>query len=200
MTTSTPIPGDLAGGGLAAGGQAAGGQAGAPAPGGERADLLALLAAGRHFLRFTTRDLTDEQAGRRTTVSELCLGGLIKHVTSVEQGWANFIVEGTSAMPDFSAMTERDFARRAAEFRLLPGETLDGVLADYERVARRTDEVVAGLPDLDAAHPLPKAPWFPPGARWSARHVILHIISETRQHAGHADIIRESLDGARSMG
>ncbi len=195
MTTSTPIPGDLAAGDLAGGGQAD-----APAPSGERADLLALLAAGRHFLRFTTRDLTDEQAGQRTTASELCLGGLIKHVTSVEQGWANFIVHGTSAMPDFSAMTEQDFARRADEFRLLPGQTLEGVLADYEQVARRTDEVVASLPDLDASHPLPKAPWFPPGARWSARHVILHIISETRQHAGHADIIRESLDGAKSMG
>jgi uncharacterized damage-inducible protein DinB len=190
MMTSTPIPGDLA----------ASGQAD-PAPStAERADLLALLAAGRHFLRFTTRDLTDEQAGQRTTVSELCLGGLIKHVTSVEQGWANFIVHGTSAMPDFSAMTEQDFARRADEFRLLPGETLEDVLADYEQVARRTDEVVASLPDLDAAHPLPKAPWFQADAEWSARHVILHIISETRQHAGHADIIRESLDGAKSMG
>ena len=51
---------------------------------GERADLLATLATARHFLRFTTRDLTDEQAGLRTTASELCLGGLIKHVTAVE--------------------------------------------------------------------------------------------------------------------
>jgi hypothetical protein len=190
MTTSTPTPGDLA----------ASGQADVAAPGGERADLLALLAAGRHFLRFTTRDLTDEQAGQRTTVSELCLSGLIKHVRSVEQNWANFIVNGTSAMQDFSAMTEEDFARRANGFRLLPGETLDGMLADYAEVAQRTDELVASLPDLDAAHPLPEAPWFPPGAQWSARHVILHIISETRQHAGHADIIRESLDGAKSMG
>jgi uncharacterized damage-inducible protein DinB len=185
MTTSTPTTRDLAD---------------TAAPGGERADLLALLAAGRHFLRFTTRDLTDEQAGQRTTVSDLCLGGLIKHVTSVEQGWLNFIVDGTSAMQDFSAMTEQDFARRADEFRLLPGETLAGVLADYAEVARRTDEVVASLPDLNAAHPLPKAPWFAPGARWSARHAILHIIAETAQHAGHADIIREALDGAKSMG
>lgn len=52
---------------------------------GERADLLAMLAKHRHFLRFTTRDLTDEQAGQRTTASELCLGGLIKHVTSMER-------------------------------------------------------------------------------------------------------------------
>jgi uncharacterized damage-inducible protein DinB len=166
----------------------------------ERADLLEVLAHQRHFLRFTTRDLTDEQAGRRTTVSELCLGGLIKHVTSVERSWVDFIQHGPSAMPDFTAMTEADFAKRADEFRMLPGETLTGVLAEYEEVARRTDELVATLPDLNAAHPLPDAPWNEPGARWSARRVLLHITAETAQHAGHADIIRESLDGAKSMG
>lgn len=172
----------------------------APNATGERADLLEALANHRHFLRFTTRDLTDEQAGQRTTVSELCLGGLIKHVASVERSWGDFIQRGPSAMPDFTAMTEADFAKRADEFRMLPGETLTGVLAEYEEVARRTDELVATLPDLNAAHPLPEAPWYEPGARWSARRVLLHIIAETAQHAGHADIIRESLDGTKSMG
>ncbi|WP_062646253.1 DinB family protein [Streptomyces maremycinicus] len=167
---------------------------------GERADLLEALTKQRHFLRFTTRDLTDEQAGLRTTAGELCLGGLIKHVTSVERGWAAFILEGPSTMPDFTKMTEADFARRADEFRMLPGETLSGVLKEYAEVARRTDELVTSLPDLDADHPLPAAPWFEPNARWSARRVLLHIVAETAQHAGHADIIRESLDGAKSMG
>jgi len=171
-----------------------------PVVSGERADLLAVLAAHRQFIRFTTRDLTDEQARQRTTVSELCLGGLIKHVASCERGWVNFIVEGSSALGGVSDMTEDDYARRAAEFRLLPEETLEGVLADYADVARRTDDLVASLPDLDVAHPLPEAPWFPPGAKWSARHALLHIIAETAQHAGHADIIRESLDGAKTMG
>ena len=166
----------------------------------ERSDLLEALAQQRHFLRFTTRDLTDEQAGQRTTVSQLCLGGLIKHVTSVERGWVEFIQEGPSAMGDFTAMTEEDWAERADEFRMLPGETLAGVLAAYEEVAGRTDELVAALPDLNAAHPLPKAPWFEAEARWSARRVLLHIIAETAQHSGHADIIREALDGAKSMG
>ncbi|WP_436318595.1 DinB family protein [Streptomyces nodosus] len=172
----------------------------APAVTGERADLLEVLAKHRHFLRFTTRDLTDEQVGRRTTASELCLGGLIKHVAAVERSWARFILNGPSAMGDFTAMTEADWARRADEFRMLPGETLAGVLADYAEVARGTDELVATLPDLDADQPLPKAPWFEPRARWSARRVLLHVIAETAQHAGHADIIRESLDGAKTMG
>jgi len=167
---------------------------------GERSDLLESLARTRHFLRHTVRDLTDEQAAQRTTASELCLGGLIKHVAATEQAWVNFIAEGPSAMGDPAAMTEDGMDRWGDQFRLLPGETLAGVLAGYAEVARRTDELLASLPDLDAAHPLPAAPWFPPGERWSARRVFLHIIAETAQHAGHADIIRESLDGAKTMG
>ncbi|WP_261985771.1 DinB family protein [Microbispora hainanensis] len=172
----------------------------APAISGERADLLAALAQSRHFLRFTTRGLTDEQAAQRTTASELCLGGLIKHVALVERNWVDFILNGPSAMGDASTMTEAEQAWWADQFHMRPGETLSDVLAAYAEVARRTDEVVATLPDLGATWPLPKAPWFEPGARWSARRVLAHIIAETAQHAGHADIIRESLDGAKSMG
>jgi uncharacterized damage-inducible protein DinB len=167
---------------------------------GERADLLASLGKARHFLRFTTRDITDEQARQRTTVSELTLGGLVKHVTAVERNWQRFILEGPSIAPDFSAMTEEDYAEWANGFKLLPGETLAGALAEYEDAARRTDELVTALPDLDASHELPPAPWNPPGERWSARRTLLHIATETAQHAGHADIIREALDGAKSMG
>ena len=165
----------------------------------ERADLLAMLAKHRHFLRFTTRELTDEQAGRRTTASELTLGGLIKHVTLVERNWADFLVHGPATMGD-GAMTEERVAAWQRQFQLLPGETLAGVLAEYASVAAATDELVRTLPDLDAAQPLPDRPWFQPGERWSARRVIMHVITETAQHSGHADIIRESLDGAKSMG
>ncbi|MFG2140396.1 DinB family protein [Streptomyces sp. NPDC048650] len=167
---------------------------------GECADLLAMLAKHRHMLRFTARDLTDEQAGLRTTASELCVGGLIKHVTAVERIWVAFILDGPTVMGDFTTMTEADWARRADDFRMLPDETLAGVLDNYAEVARRTDDVVAGLSDLDATQPLPKAPWFESEDRWSARRVLMHIISETAQHSGHADIIRECLDGAKSMG
>ena len=80
------------------------------------------------------------------------------------------------------------------------GALFVGLLESYAEVARQTDDLVAQLPDLDASHPLPPAPWFEPGARWSARRVVLHVIAEIAQHAGHADIIRESLDGAKSMG
>ncbi len=163
----------------------------------ERSDLLSTLSNHRRFLRHTARDLTDEQAAKRTTVSELCIGGLIKHVTLTEQGWARFIVDGPSAM---RFDTEDAGATWVNGFKMVDGDTLAGLLERYEEVAAKTDELVRTLPDLDAAHPLPKAPWFPPGATWTARRVLLHIIAETSQHAGHADIIREALDGAKSMG
>jgi uncharacterized damage-inducible protein DinB len=170
---------------------------------GERADLLDTLAAHRFLLRNTTRGLTDEQAGARPTVSALCLGGLIKHVTRGEREWVAFILQGPTAMSsgrkEWIDWTEADHAAYQRTFDMAPDETLDGVLAAYDAVARRTAEVVADLPDLDLAHPLPRAPWFAPGASWSARRTLLHIIAETAQHAGHADIVREALDGAKSM-
>ncbi|GAA3159227.1 DinB family protein [Blastococcus jejuensis] len=164
----------------------------------ERADLLEALATHRHLLRFTVQGLTDEQARQRTTASELTLGGLIKHVALTEQNWARFVVEGPAAVAP--PADPSGYETWADAFRLLPDETLDGVLARYAEVAARTDDLVRTLPDLDASHPLPEAPWFPPGARRSARRVFLHIVAETAQHAGHADILRESLDGQKSMG
>jgi uncharacterized damage-inducible protein DinB len=164
---------------------------------GERADLLRALGKHRQFLRYTVRDLTDEQAAQRTTVSQLCLGGLVKHVASVERRWAAFILDGPAAMGPRGDAALETFA---ATFRMLDGETLAGLLEEYADVARITDDLVTSLPDLDASQPLPEAPWFERGARWSARTVLLHIIGETAQHAGHADIIRESLDGAKTMG
>ena len=163
---------------------------------GERADLLESLARTRHFLRHTTRDLTDEQAAQRTTASELSLGGLIKHVTLTERQWIRFIQVGPEAM----AWDQSSMGDWLSAFRMVPGDTLAGLLGEYAKAAEETTELMAVLPDLDAAQPLPEAPWFEPGARWSARRVLLHVIAETAQHAGHADIIRESLDGAKSMG
>jgi uncharacterized damage-inducible protein DinB len=160
---------------------------------GERADLLETLAKHRFFLRNTTQGLTDEQAGSHPTVSELSLGGLIKHVAATEASWARFIVGGAARM-------EEDATPWDEQHRMVPGETLAGLLEAYEEVARGTDELVATLPDLDVSHPLPEAPWYEPGVRWSARRVLVHIIAETAQHAGHADIIRETIDGSKSMG
>jgi uncharacterized damage-inducible protein DinB len=165
----------------------------------EQADLLQTLTTHRGFLRRTLRGLSDEDARRRSTASELCLGGIVKHVALVEEGWADFIAgepEALAPPADMAAATERHLAG----FRMDAGDTVDGLLGRYAEVAARTDDLVRSLPSLDASRPLPPAPWFEPGAWWSARRVLLHIIAETAQHAGHADIIRESIDGSKTMG
>ncbi|MFQ6852655.1 DinB family protein [Streptomyces sp. 35M1] len=176
---------------------------------GERTDLLAALAEARAALTGSVRGLTDEQAGRTPTVSSLCLGGLVKHVTAMEEGWLNFATEGPSAMSfalpegvtwdDLMAGTAREFPTwmtdREKEFRMLPGETVTGILQAYEQVAARSEKIILTVPDLSASHPLPEAPWNEPGGAWSVRRVLTHVIAETSQHAGHADILREALDG-----
>ena len=106
---------------------------------GERADLLEALATHRHFLRFTVRGLTDEQATSRPTVSQLTLAGLIKHVAGTEATWTRFIEGGAEAMGN-------DPEAWAREWRLEPGQTLASVLEDYAAVAAHTDELVATLP------------------------------------------------------
>jgi uncharacterized damage-inducible protein DinB len=166
----------------------------------ERACLLRFLEDQREFLRFAVRGLDGEQAARRTTVSELTLGGLVKHVTQVERNWIRFVREGSLGSGDVDLEDPATWEEQTNSFRLLEGETLDGVLADYALAARETDAFVGGLPDLEVSHRLPDAPWFPEGASWSARDVLLHIIRETAQHCGHADILREALDGQKTMG
>ncbi len=162
----------------------------------ERADLLETLATHRGFLLRTVQGMTDQQADLRPTVSELCLGGIVKHVSRMEERWVDFILEGPDAIGPADATA---FEAHLASF-LMDGVSLAELVARYQTVARRTDELVAALPTLDDAHPLPEAPWFEAGASWSARCTLLHIIAETAQHAGHADIIRETIDGAKTMG
>lgn len=183
-----------------------------PALDGERADLIAELACARAALIGTVRGLSDEQIAARPTVSALCLGGLIKHVASTEESWLRFAVEGPSAMSfglpegvtweDFAAGTAHTYPQwaidRQNDFQVRPGETVAGILARYEAVAARTEKVVADLPDLSVTHPLPDVPWNEPGAVRSIRRVLIHVIAETTQHAGHADILREAIDGQTS--
>ena len=104
-------------------------------------------------------------------------------------------VAGPSSMPKQSP-----FAWRPVPFALLFGALGAWRSAPPLAAANRTDALVGTLPSLDDGHPLPEAPWFEPGARWSARRALLHIVAETAQHAGHADIVRESIDGQKTMG
>jgi len=163
----------------------------------ERHDLVNALREHRDLLLRTVSGLSDAQARLTPTASQLCLGGIIKHVALVEEGWVRFIEEGPEAQ---GPTDEATYEAHAAGFRMADEETLTDLIARYEAVARLTDAAIVALPSLDASHPLPEAPWFEPGAHWSARRALIHIVAETAQHAGHADIIRETIDGAKSMG
>ncbi|MCU7825372.1 DinB family protein [Kitasatospora sp. DSM 101779] len=158
----------------------------------ERHALLAYLDQQRQCLRVTAHGLTDEQATSAPSASELSIAGLIKHAARCERGWMDLVLQRRRG-PERAA-DEDD----ASDFVLGPRETLAGVLADYAAAAAETDEIVAGLPDLGRPVPVPKGlPWFPADVEaWSVRWVLLHLIEETARHGGHADIIRETLDGA----
>ncbi|MFF5314837.1 DinB family protein [Streptomyces massasporeus] len=157
----------------------------------EKTDLLAAFAEQRALLLITVRGLTDAQAGRRTTVSELSLGGIVKHLATGEEMWTRIMSERDGELPDGMLDT--------AQYRMAEDDTLPALLERYASAARATEEAVTALPDLDVSVPLPKTPWSPPEPEfWSARRILLHLIRETAQHAGHADLVRETLDGANT--
>jgi uncharacterized damage-inducible protein DinB len=161
----------------------------APALTDERALLLAYLAQQRDGIRYAAYGLTEAQARLTPAASALSIGGLIKHVATMERGWIDMVLQ----RPQPAAAS-----RYEEGFRLLPHETLAATLADYAMVARDTEAVVRAIPNLHQAVPVPKGvPWFPADVdAWTVRWVLLHLIEETARHAGHADIIRESIDGA----
>ena len=164
----------------------------------EREAVLEVLAEQRRFLRHTLQGLDQEQATTRTTASELTLVGLVKHLSSVERGWMDFIEQGEDLEADQASPEALE--RHERTFRLVGEETLESVLADYDRAARETEEYVRSLTDLEREHQLAPVPWVEGEIFWSARKVLLHLIRETSQHCGHADIIREALDGQKTMG
>lgn len=165
---------------------------------GERATIHETLAKHRMLLRYTVAELSDADARRRPTASALTLAGIVKHVADVERGWADFILTGVvEGADDWERLAEAGDERD--DFTLDGTDTLESILERYAETAARTDELVATV-DLDLSHPLPPAPWFPESGTWSARQVLAHIIGETAQHSGHADIIRETIDGHKSMG
>ena len=153
--------------------------------------LVAYLAQQRYVLRLTAYGLSDEQARATPTPSPLSVGGVIKHVSAVERYWMDLVLQRLEP-PD--EQTEVDYVDN---FRLGPDETLQGVLDAYAETAESTESIVSSIGDMGYPVPVPPGvPWFPKDVdAWSLRWVLLHIIEETARHAGHADIVREAVDG-----
>nr|WP_296073425.1 DinB family protein [uncultured Actinoplanes sp.] len=155
----------------------------------EQEGLLAYLAQMRYVVRLTAYGLTDEQLRATPSASELSVGGLIKHCASTEENWLATIRHEPQAV---------DYERYANDFRLAEGETIEDVFTRYDRVAEQTEKTIAELGDLDVRIEIDHSvPWNRKDmSHWTVRWILLHLIQETARHAGHADIIRETIDGA----
>jgi uncharacterized damage-inducible protein DinB len=149
----------------------------------ERALLLAFLAQQRDGLRNAAFGLTDAEARMPASAGVLSVASLLRHAATTERSWASMVAGGPSAGDQ--------------GFELADGDTVASLLDDYASVARETERVIASV-GLDDLVPVPRGvPWFPDDVdAWSVRWVLLHLIEETARHAGHADIVRESVDGA----
>ena len=169
-----------------------------PAPvANERAGLREFLANQQHAYHVVAVNLTDQQARSTPSASDLSLGGLIKHLTHVQQMWNQRVVTA----PALTAADQRPIDEQAAEFGdgfiLGDDDTLAAVLAAFSDSSAEAIRLVETA-DLDTVVPVPPGvPWFPQdGSTWTVRYVFFKLIEELTRHAGHADIIRESIDGA----
>ncbi len=168
-----------------------------PPASGERQSLIEFLRFNQSAFFSAAYGLTDEQARSSPAASALSIGGLVKHAAGVQKGW----VARAAAAPDFPPRDDRPMeeimASYADEYTMRDDETLDELLDRLRKQNEETLRVFAGA-DLDTPVPVPHdVPWFPQDVdHWSVRWVALHLIEELTRHAGHADIIRETIDGA----
>ena len=169
----------------------------APPVADDRSALREYLAYHQSAYFAVSYGLTDEQARSAPSVSALSVGGLIKHATGMQRNWMARVAAAPDAPPADGRPFEEIAKGRADEHVMLPDETLDGLLRAFEQQNTESLRLVETT-DLGAAVPVPHhIPWFPKDVdAWSVRWVILHVINELARHAGHADIIRESIDGA----
>jgi hypothetical protein len=158
----------------------------------EREVLLRMVADQRRAVRNTLLGLTEEQARSTPSASQLSLSAVVKHLTQGERTTVAVRVGGRA--------DERDGDPQAAwlsGFQVGPDETVEVLLERWDAVARETEEVVRAEPDLDRVVPLEPAvaQWLPQDVVFTVRWMLLHLVEEAARHAGHADVIRESIDG-----
>ncbi|QGV82455.1 DUF664 domain-containing protein [Streptomyces ficellus] len=154
----------------------------------EREVLLSAWEEQRAALRRAVSGLTDEQAHSRPSVSELSLAALLAHAVRGEPAWIP-VLRGRGG-----DWTDRD---GEAEFTPPAGQSVGDLLREHRRVGAEVVRAVRDLPGgLGRRVPMPVTPWGPPEEPRSVRWILLHLITEAARHAGHADLLRESLDGA----
>jgi hypothetical protein len=152
--------------------------AGPPSTGPREKDVLVgFLDYLREAVLATVHGVPEPQIRTPGVASGTNLLGLVKHLTHVERYW----------------LLGEPVTDWAATFRAGRDETADDILRAYRDTAARANAVIAACPDLPAAGPRPGGRRGPaPSWRWT----VTHMIEETGRHAGHADILRELIDGA----
>ncbi|MEU4424290.1 DinB family protein [Actinoplanes sp. NPDC024001] len=140
---------------------------------------LAFLSFSRSCVLKKLDGLDEEQMRRRLVVSETTLLGLVHHLTGAERYWFGYTLAGDDRYADVDlGMTVAD------------GQSADQVIAGYHAAIADSDALIRAVGDLDVrtAQPVNEAPRT---LRW----VLAHVTGETTRHAGHADILRELIDG-----
>ena len=117
----------------------------------ERDGLMKYLEQQRAGVRYAAYGLTEEQIRQKPARSEICIGGLIKHVTACERGWVDTMLQRRN-----DDSVEEAAAQWGADWQVTADDTLASLLADYESCARETEEAVAGIDDLSQPVPVPR--------------------------------------------
>ncbi|HEX3931722.1 MAG TPA: DinB family protein [Nocardioides sp.] len=156
--------------------------------------ILTFLAQAQDAFRVLLHGLSSQQASLAPSASSLSVGGLVKHATGVQRGWLAS-AEAAPSLPGESDRSDRvDDYLEGFTFR--ETDSIDALLAEFDEVSAALLDAVRRL-DLDTPVPVPEAPWFPQDVEaWTVRWVWWHVMEELTRHAGHGDIVRETLDGA----
>ena len=159
----------------------------------EKDDLRRYLQAGREALLWKLEGVSEYDARRPLTPTGTNLLGLVKHAASVESEYLGVVFGRPfpEELPWSAADAERD-----ADLWALPGESRESIVALYHRVRAHSDDTLAALP-LDAVG---SVPWWPADSRTTTLHrVLVHLVAEVHRHAGHADVVRELVDGSAGL-
>jgi uncharacterized damage-inducible protein DinB len=165
----------------------------------EREAISTYLRQQHDAIRFAAYGLTDEQTHEVPSRSSISIANLVKHLTHTERTWMARAREGGARVdgsgPGAAEAAAKDYG---ADWNA-DGQTIEDLMAAFDEVARDTEAAALDESlELDRPVPVPRdAPWFPQDVEaWSVRWVYFHLIEELARHAGHADIVREHLDGA----
>jgi uncharacterized damage-inducible protein DinB len=160
-----------------------------PATGSELDQLTAFLDDQRETVLWKTEGLDEEQFRRPLPPSSLTLGGLLHHLALVEESWFEVRFSGLSTREPWEGVDWK--ADPDWEFRTAADHDPEELRQRYRDACERSRAVVARAEGLDQ---LSVKAW-PDGTHWNLRWMLLHLIEETARHAGHADLLRESIDG-----